>query len=296
MAARALRAVALVLVLALGEGRTCFAIETPQTPRPASRPSPSPSASPTPFNGMVLPQGSEITLVLTNEVTSAGVHDGSTVPMHLKNAIVVNGVTVADAGTQTTLRVIKVNHAAVGQVDASMQIALDPLPLKTGGALPIRLSRELLAINHSAGEESTQELADAATMVFFPPLLLRHMIQKGKDVSLPAGTPIRAYTMAAVDGRDRSAVIVATPKPLIMNADAVHSEYLPRPLSRRLPRPRGLPARQAPAQAPKGRLSRAERLDPSRVKRLVPLLRPRRRDPRPPRAHLRRANPPPNSP
>jgi hypothetical protein len=194
---------------------------------------------------MILPQGSEITLVLTYEVNSSNVHDGSSVMMHVKDPIVVNGVTVADAGTPTILRVIKVNHAGTGNVDASMQIAIDPIPLRTGGALPVRLSHELIAINHTAGEASTQELVDAATMIVFAPLLLLHVIQKGQDVKLPAGTPIKAYTMAAVDARDRSAVVIATPRPLILNGDPVHSEYSPAPfvhVATPSPRPTRTPA------------------------------------------------------
>jgi hypothetical protein len=230
--ARGARTAALALAILLGAGQSAFAL--PHAQQTGASPSPAPSGSPATLRpaaaatpSAVLPQGSELIFLLEHDVNSGLVQTGTTVAMRLKAPIVLNGLTIADAGTQTIVRVLSAHRATSGMVDGNMQIAIDPLPLKGGLSLPIRLTHEMISVQHSAGEQSTQDLQDMAGMLVFPGYIFYRALRKGKDVILEAGTPVRAFTAAALDARDPSVVVVTTPMPLIVNSDPVHAEFSP---------------------------------------------------------------------
>jgi hypothetical protein len=254
MPARRVRVAALALAILMGGGpwlcaRASRATEIPQV-QPGAPPA-SATPQPTPI-GPVLPQGSVVELTLDREVKSGSVKPGASVTLHVKEPVIVNGVTVADQSSWTTVHVVAAHGAGIAMADGDMQIQIDPLPLLTGGTLPLRLTHELLSVNHTAGELATQDTMDMAGMLLFPPYLIFRVLRKGQNVDLPAGSTVRVFTSAAIDAHNPNAVVVAAPHPLVVNNDPVHSEYSPAPfVTAPTPTPRRTPTpKPSPTPAP----------------------------------------------
>jgi hypothetical protein len=90
------------VAVAIGAGTSVRAIPVPEPPR--SQPA---GASPTPApSGATLPFGSSILFVLDDAVNSGSTPIGTTVRMHLRSPLVVNGVTLAPAGTPGSFSVV----------------------------------------------------------------------------------------------------------------------------------------------------------------------------------------------
>ncbi|MDQ2857329.1 MAG: hypothetical protein M3R53_01590, partial [Candidatus Eremiobacteraeota bacterium] len=100
-------------VLALVAAATAArAIPPPPPPRNAPV-----EASPTPAPaGKTLAFGSPLYFVLDAKISSASTPDGTLIPMHLRSPLIVNGVTLAPAGTPANLEVVSTRKPASGDV------------------------------------------------------------------------------------------------------------------------------------------------------------------------------------
>ncbi len=228
--------------LFVAAGSTASAIPPPAPPRnlPAE-------ASPTPApRGASLPFGSPLYFVLDGRVSSASTAAGTTIPMHLKSPLVVNGVTLAPAGAPASLVVVSTHKAASGDVDGAVQIHLNPFDLPAlHRSLPIRAVHEYLTIELTAGQESTRGISDTIGDIFIPGHVLYHAFRPGRQLVLPAGSILRAQTAATIDARNPRNVVFATPQPFIDTYDVPHSDLTPAPFYTAPPtapgHPRGRP-------------------------------------------------------
>jgi hypothetical protein len=234
------------VAVAVGAGTSVHAIPVPEPPR--SRPT---GASPTPApSGATLPFGSPLLFVLDDSVNSASTPTGTIVRMHLLSPLVVNGITLAEAGDRGSFSVVSTRKAQSGDVDGAIQIYVDPLPLPARHlTLPLRAVHEYLTRELTGGQRSTRAATDTVEDVFVPYAFLYQVLRKGHQMIMPVGTVLRAETAATIDASNPADVVLATPPPFVSNYDAPHSDLTPAPFFTPAPQfPRG--RRGRPTVAP----------------------------------------------
>ncbi len=245
--------------LALGLAAAVFglppiahALPAPEAPR--AKPTASPSATP-PNPKMVL-VGAPIDFVLDDSISSGKARSGEIVHLHLREALVVNGMTLAHAGTPATLKILNAHRATAGDNDGSLQIAIAPLELIDHKKVPIRANHEYLTIEHSRGQLTTRTTTDTITDIFLPGAVIYNAFRKGRDFVLPVGAILRAQLAATIDASDPSAISIIIPRPTILSNDVPHADFSPAPFfTAQPPPPKKTPAPKhtsTPRAAPTG--------------------------------------------
>jgi hypothetical protein len=238
---RVLYGVGFATALAPAAFHTAHALPPPAPPRGA----PPASAAPTipPEAGKTLPYGSQLDFVLDDKVNSGTIVPGTTVHMHLRKALIVNGVTLAEAGAPATFSVITARKAHSGDEDGAIQIHLDPLALPGRNmSLPVRAYHEYLTVDHTTGQLSTLETTDTIADIFIPGHVIYHALRSGRQMVLPAGSVLRAETDATIDASVPSHIVFSTPPPFVSHFDAPHADLTAPPFYTPAPaRPHPLP-------------------------------------------------------
>jgi len=196
--------------------------DRPVTPNPRATPSPSPPAG-------LLPMGSDIFFVLDQKLSSGSSKPGSTIKVHLRDPLIVGGVTLAPAGTPATIDVLAAHGRSISDQQGVIQIHFEPLALPGREPLPIRAPREYLTIEMSGGQVMTQYTTDTIGQIFVPYYLIFQSFRPGHDYVLPAGAIVRAQTAATVDARNPNEIVIASPPPIVQNFDPPHADYKPAP-------------------------------------------------------------------
>ncbi len=222
---RCAAAVVGLLVIAGGLAPAARALPPPEPVR--GKATPEPTAPPTGI--AVLPIGSPLLFVLDEGFSSNKSRKGDIVHMHLRDALIVNGVTLAPAGSPATLTIVNTHRAGSGDEDGSVAINIQPLALPGHGTLPVRAIHEYLTIEHTAGQLATRDATDQVTDIFIPYALIYNAFRKGHEYVLGPGTVLRALTNATVDASNPNAIAIVNPAPLVINEDAPHSDYTPAP-------------------------------------------------------------------
>ncbi len=237
-------------VLYCGAMAIAFSLAVIQDARALPPPAPPrnvPPASATPErsteSGTTLPYGSQLDFVLDDKVNSGTIVPGTTVHMHLRKALVVNGVTLADAGAPATFSVITARKAHSGDEDGAIQIHLDPLALPGRNmSLPVRAYHEYLTVDHTTGQLSTLEATDTIADIFIPGHVIYHALRSGRQMVLPEGSILRAETDATIDATIPSHIVFATPPPFVSHFDLPHADLTAPPFYTPAPaRPHPLP-------------------------------------------------------
>jgi hypothetical protein len=221
------------------------ALPPPAAPQGLPRPVPTVSATPASPRS-VLPYGSPIFFVIDDKVNSGTTAPGTVVHMHLRDPLVLQGTTIALAGTPATFTVINVSKAESGDVNGAIQIHLDPLTLAGGLTLPIRAFHEYLTMEMTGGQIATRSTTDTVEDVFIPYAPLYQLLRKGHQMVLPVGSVLRAETDATLDATHPNALVISTPPPFVSTFDPPHADltaapfYTPAPM-RPHPLPHGRP-------------------------------------------------------
>jgi hypothetical protein len=208
--------------------------------------SPSP-APPSPASDRILAAGTNLNVVLDEEIDSRTASAGRLVKLHLEKALELGGITLAPAGAPGTLMIVGARKAVAPDRDGSLEIYLEPLPLPGHGNLPLRAVREYLTVEVTAGQASTNEATDLAKDIAIPGHAVYRAIRKGRDISLPAGSIVRARTDATIDATNPAAIAIVAPPPFVTNTDPIHSDFTPIPVFTFAPQ---LPKRPRPSSAP----------------------------------------------
>ena len=239
--ARWYASLAIAIAAACAAAPPVRALPPPAPPQAPHSPEPTATAEP----GTTLPYGSPLLFVFDDKVDSGSTKPGTTVHLHLKEPLVVNGVTLAPAGTPETLAVITTRKAHSGDEDGAIQVHLDPLQLPGRGALPVRAYHEYLTIERTAGEYSTRDVTDTIADVFIPGHILYRAFRSGRQFVLTPGAILRAETDVTIDARDPRHVVFATPPPFVSTFDTPHADLTPAPFY--------TPAPERPHPLPKGK-------------------------------------------
>ncbi|MGP6192448.1 MAG: hypothetical protein ACLPSH_20840 [Vulcanimicrobiaceae bacterium] len=194
--------------------------------------------------------------MLDNKISSAHTAAGSVIRTHLKEPLVVNGLTLAPAGAPGSLVVVTTRGSQSGDIDGAVQVHLEPLTLPSGQKLPVRAVHEYLTIERTAGQESTRETTDTLADIFIPYHVFYHAFRKGREMVLPVGSELRAETDATIDADNPHAIVISTPPPFASVYDTPHSDLTPLPFFTPVPvaapSPRGRPKASASPSASPG--------------------------------------------
>ncbi len=236
---------AIATALLLAAFQAAHALPPPAEPRGAPPASATPTAAA--IVGTTLPYGSQLDFVLDDKVNSGTIVPGTTVHMHLYKALVVNGVTLAQAGAPATFSVITARKAHSGDEDGAVQIHLDPLALPGRNmSLPVRAYHEYLTVEHTTGQLSTLGATDTIADIFIPGHIIYHALRSGRQMVLPVGSILRAETDVTIDASQPNHIVFATPPPFTSHFDVPHADltappfYTPAP-ARPHPLPKGKP-------------------------------------------------------
>ncbi len=209
-----------------------------------------------PAFGTKLPAGTTLAFVLDDPISSSKTRPGTRIRMHLRDALILSGRTVAAAGSPAGLAIVTTSKAQTGDVDGAVQIYLEPFSLPGRDLkLPLRAYHEYLTVDRTAGELSTRSATDQVADVFVPYHILYHMFRPGRQLMLPAGSILRAEADATLDASDPDRLVIATPPPFVSNYDTPHADLTPAPLF--------TPAPTTPRPLPKGRSTLPPRPSPS---------------------------------
>lgn len=206
--------------------QTARAIVIP-TPPPPPRVEPTSTPTETP-NSTVLPLNSSLFFVLDDTIGSHS-KPGTIVHAHLRDAIILGGVTVARAGTPVGIEVTQASPAQVGGIDGTVEMYFESLPIAGNLSLPLTTPTARIDPHMTAGQESTRAVTDTVGDIFIPGHLLYHMLRKGGDVTLRPGTVIRARTAATL-GVSHGAVAIATPAPFVTTLDTPNPGFSVAPI------------------------------------------------------------------
>ena len=206
---------------------TAYAIVLP-TPPPPPRVEPTSTPTGTP-NSTVLPLNSSLFFVLDDTVSSH-TKPGTIARAHLRDAIVLDGITVAPAGSPVEIEVSQSAAAQVGNIDGTVEIYFKDLPLRGGRSLALITPTARINPRMTAGQESTQEVTDTVGDIFIPGHILWHALRKGSDVTLRPGTVVRARTAAALSVA-HGVLAISTPAPFVTVSDTPHPTFEALPLA-----------------------------------------------------------------
>ncbi len=199
---------------------------------PVSTPVPGPSASAQPSAPPgTLPIDSSLLFVLDDPISSTASHTSDTVRAHLKDAVALNGVTVAPANTPVQIKVLDAEPAQMGDVYGFVDIYFLALRLPDGREIPLRAPTAHLTVNVTAGHESTVGAEDTVEDVIIPYHILYHAFRKGRNFVLGAGSEIRARTEATVSVSPGGAVAIKTPMPFVVGGEAPHTTFSAAPIA-----------------------------------------------------------------
>lgn len=199
-------------------------VATPPPPRGAT-PVSTPTITP---NATILPLDSSLFFVLDDAISSR-MKAGTVVRAHLRDPIILEGKTIASAGSPVEIEVYETTRARMGNEDGSVDIYFRPLTLANGKSIPLTTPTGHIDPHVSVGQYNTRATVDTVGDIFIPGHYIYHMLRKGHDVTLGQGTVLRARTGASVVLSSRG-LVVATPQPFLTIQDTPHPAFSPAPM------------------------------------------------------------------
>jgi hypothetical protein len=175
-----------------------------------------------------LPLGSSLFLVLDGTISSRSTA-GTVVRAHLRDPVVVGGVTIAAAGAPVDVEITQAYSARTANQDGFVDIYIEPLRLSGGASLPLVTPTSHIDPHVSAGQSSTRAVTDTVSDILIPGAFLYHLFRKGRDVTLRPGTIIRARTAESVE-MTGGQLTLATPPPFDTSTVLPHPAFTVAPM------------------------------------------------------------------
>ncbi len=219
----------LTIALAVPFGATTQAIPVSTPPPPGPRVTPSDTPPPGSTAANVLPFDTSVMLVLDAALSSATLSRNQVVKAHLRDDIKVGNQTIASAGSPVLIDIVGAQGAKSEDNYGYVDIALEPLQLKDGSLLPLRAPTSHITDYVSAGHQATVGVEDTIGDIFIPGHIIYRAIRKGRNVTIAAGSLLRARTIGTVSIDATGAIAVATPRPISMPASAPAGDFKPLP-------------------------------------------------------------------
>lgn len=190
-----MRAIALSLFLAV----PAFAIlNQPQPQDSPAQPSAQTSPAPTPkepaLNGFGLEDGMPVKLRLTRNLSSATDKKGDTVDFEVLEDVTVDGIVVIPRGGIAWATITDAQPKRRMGRGGKLDVNIDSVRLKDGEKVALRAVKE----NKGGGHVGAMTGAMVATGIVFFPAAPLFLFMHGKDINIPKGTEITAYTMGNI--------------------------------------------------------------------------------------------------
>jgi hypothetical protein len=178
-----------------------------------------------------VPFDSTLFFVLDDPISSKSSKAGQIVSVHLRDAIVVNGRTVAAAGAPGQIRIVDVSPSDIADTYGFVDIFFEPLVLADGRLLPLRAPVARLAPRVSSGHQSTVEAEDTAGDIFVPYYPLLQIFRHGKNFVLNPGSEVTARTEATITTKADGTIAIVTPRPLVQGTEVPNATFPVLPLA-----------------------------------------------------------------
>lgn len=140
-----------------------------------------------------LPEGTDVTVTLGQDVSSKYAKPGDTVPIKLKDALEVGGVILVKAGATGTARVKSVQTAGSGGKGGRIELELVGLDPKGNYSA---LEDKMILLKATGGKDGVIA-AKGKGKGWFPWLFIK-LFLKGSPAVIQAGTTIQAQTTESV--------------------------------------------------------------------------------------------------
>jgi hypothetical protein len=177
-----------------------------------------------------LPVNTRLTFILDGTISSAHSKTDEMVNAHLKDPLIIQSHTIANAGTPVQIRILDAKPAENPDIYGFVDIFFEPLHLNDGRAIALRPPSAHLNVNSSAGHESTVAVENTIGDIFTPTMLL-HILRKGRNFVLNPGAEVNALTEAAVEVMPNGTIAIMTPAPLVVEDATPHSSFREMPLA-----------------------------------------------------------------
>jgi hypothetical protein len=198
-----------------------------------------------------LPFDSTLLFVLDDPISSKSSKTGQLVRVHLKDAIVVAGRTVAPAGTPAQIRIVDISPSDLADTYGFVDIFFEPMTLPDGRALPLRAPVGRLEPRVSAGHQSTVAAEDTVGDIFVPYYALWQIFRHGKNFVLQPGSEVPARTDATIAAQPNGSIAIVTPRPLPQSSEVPSSAFPVQPMATPLPTYAPVPrSRPTPTSTP----------------------------------------------
>jgi hypothetical protein len=164
-----------------------------QAPRSNAAPAaPTPATSPRPGSMVLLSGGTNVTVSLTEPISSHSANVGDTVPIVVDQEVDANGFIVIPKGSNGEATVTLVDHSGGNGHGGKLGIEMNWVYSADHGK--VLLSN----VNHAAGDDTDQKgAASTATIlsyVLLGPLgLFAHNFVRGKDVTIPTTQVFKVF-------------------------------------------------------------------------------------------------------
>lgn len=135
---------------------------------------------------LTVPAGTNVVLRFDQALSSKTATVGQTVPLSVKNDVVVDGRKVIDAGTKVTGIVSKVDQRKRFGINAKLRIALDPVKSVYGGFIPIQPRTKGTAVGGKKSSEAAAATVGGAILAG-PVGLVGGLFIHGKPVTIKPG-------------------------------------------------------------------------------------------------------------
>lgn len=140
----------------------------------------------------VLLDATPVSLKLTETISSASAHVGDTVPFQVVDPISVCGVQIIKQGALAEGTVTKAKKKASFGRAGKLNVNIDWVRMDDGEKVMLRAVKDVNGGSHTA----LMTGATVATAIVFFPAAPLFFFMHGKDITLPEGTKITAFTNA----------------------------------------------------------------------------------------------------
>jgi hypothetical protein len=137
-----------------------------------------------------LEEGTPVQLRLTRELSSAVDHTGDKVNFDVINDVKVKDVVVIPAGSRAWATIVDAAPKRHLGRAGKLEVHIDQVRLADGERVDLRATEE----SHGKGHQGAMAGAMVATSIVFFPAAPLFLFIKGKDIVIPKGTEITAYT------------------------------------------------------------------------------------------------------
>jgi hypothetical protein len=134
---------------------------------------------------LTVPKGTDVILVFDAPVSSRTAHIGDTIPMHVRDDVVVRGVTVLDSGTAVDATISSVSKRIPFGGSATLRIDIDPVETPYGDRIVVAPVSKGKDIGKRTGDAAA--ISAGGAVLLGPIGWIGGLFVKGKSVDIKAG-------------------------------------------------------------------------------------------------------------